>query len=225
MPVIERSSLECGVGAGHEAARLAAALGPSSSGVAARSGLCDADVVTVRSLSSVACLTAALLAGCGGDSGGYDSKGTPSTPAKPTKVRGGGYSFTAPPGWAQRRVRGLDAALERRESAPQYPASVTVVVAPAPKGVTVEQAAPIFRQGVTKQGARKIVDLPAMKVDGERAVALRYERRAGAVTLSQEVVSVIRKRRTYAIGLTAPPGRFSAAERDFRRMLRSWRWR
>ena len=67
------------------------------------------------------------------------------------------------------------------------------------------------------------VKLPATKVDGDRAVALRYERTAGAITVRQEVVSMIRKRRTYAIGLTAPPARFADAS-VLPADARSWRW-
>jgi hypothetical protein len=182
----------------------------------------------VRSLSAAACLAAVALAGCGSDDGGSSSSSqastTPTVAKKPTAITGNGYTFTAPAGWARSQQQGLDAILVRPEKGAKYPINTTVALAPAAKGITVRQAAPVFRAGVKKQGATNIVVLPPLKVDGENAVALRYDRTTANVVVRQQLVSMIRDGQTYSIGLTATPDRFSDANADFKRMLKSWRW-
>ena len=136
MAVVERSALERGVGAGHEAARLAAASGPPRA-AAACLGLCEL-VCTVRSRSSVpASLPRARRLRI--DSGG--SAPTHADDAGEAARRSGcAACVTASPGWAQRRLQGLDAALDSAGRLRAVPGQRDGGRRPAPKGVTVEQA-------------------------------------------------------------------------------------
>jgi hypothetical protein len=203
--------------------------------------------VRVRALTALICAAALALAGCGYDSGSGAAPGAgpiapKRKPDKPIRVRGKGYVFVAPAGWVKvKPPKKIDALVTTLDSDGEPLATVTVSI-PEVKNVSdLEQAQTVFQAQFESQDFKDVTSVSAPDVGGEQAVGLDSRRRIAppdtgtkpgpnqekpkASTLLQSAVLTFHDGRLYVIRITGSPKGSKLARGDFKRILRSWRWR
>ncbi len=205
--------------------------------------------VRVRALTALSCAAALALAGCGYDSGSDAAPGAaPVTPKrqpdKPVKVRGKGYTFVAPAGWVKvKPPKKIDALVSELDSEGSPLATATVALPPVKNVSDLQQAQTVFQAQFESQGFKDIKQVSAPDVGGEQAVGLDSRRKVSApetstetpagrtstkpndTTLSQSAVLTFHNGRLYVIRMSGSPKGTKLARDDFKRILRSWRWR
>lgn len=165
-----------------------------------------------------------LVGGCGGDddgAGGGDRGRTAS---------GTGYELALADGWtdqtenAKGSIINFDLLLAQRGGS--FDTSVNILRENVGADVDNEDLRKVYRGQLESAGARGITPTRPAALDDEDAFTYEYTQRTptGAEVRGRQV-ALVHEGHAHTITLTALRTKFDAANADFSKMLRSWRWK